>query len=419
MLHRRLWAGALACALLSGASAQAEELPSREEMWKIIQAQQKEIEQLKQRTEQTDKKVEATTTAVEQVVKEGAGGPADGWWERTHIGGYGELHYNGGDKDEVDFHRFVIEVGHTFNEWISLQTELEVEHALVKGGDDSPGEVELEQAWVNFDLTERFGLRFGEQDRHNARAGVMLIPTGILNEVHEPTTFFGVERNPVESNIIPTTWWEAGVGFAGQLGDGFSYDLLGHSGLETPIAGSNAFKIRNGRNKVAKATAKSGAVTGRVKWQGLPGVEIGVSGQFQRDVTQKALDGGVETPASLVEAHADILRDGFGLRALFARWDLYSNAASAFGRDVQQGWYVEPSYRFMTNVGEVGVFARYAQWDNEAGNSVNSTFDQVSTGINYWPHEDVVLKMDFEFNDAPDGRGPDDNRLNLGLGFQY
>ncbi len=237
--------------------------------------------------------------------------------------------------------------------------------------------------------------------------------------MHEPTTFFGVERNPVEVNIIPTTWWEAGLGFRGELGNGFSYDLLGHSGLETPIAGSSAFKIRSGRNKVAKATAKSGAVTGRVKWQGLPGVELAASGQFQRDVTQSALDNGAETPASLFEAHADILRDGFGLRALYARWDLYGNSAKRFGRDVQQGWYVEPSYRFMTNVGEVGVFARYAQWDNEAGNSVNSTFDQVSTGINYWPHEDVVLKMDFEFNDAPDGRGPNDNRLNLGLGFQY
>ena len=42
----------------------------------------------------------------------------------------------------------------------------------------------------------------------------LLVPVGFLNEVHEPPTFYGVERNPVEKNVIPTTWWEGGIGIS-------------------------------------------------------------------------------------------------------------------------------------------------------------------------------------------------------------
>jgi len=116
----------------------------------------------------------------------------------TTIGGYGELQYNnleanGTDQKQIDFHRFVLEFGHDFNDHIRFFSEVELEHALVETG--APGAVELEQAYIQIDL----------DDTSSLTTGVFLLPIGIINETHEPTTYYGVERNPVEHDIIPAT----------------------------------------------------------------------------------------------------------------------------------------------------------------------------------------------------------------------
>ncbi|PIR34052.1 MAG: porin [Alphaproteobacteria bacterium CG11_big_fil_rev_8_21_14_0_20_44_7] len=408
------------CAFGMAANASAAKiddsaLPSREEMWEMIKLQNQEIQNLKSRITSTEKKVvetdkkaeEASNTAQKVQNLAPAGGSAGyGWWENTSIGGYGELHLNkGSTKDEIDFHRFVLFVNHEFTDDLRLYSEVELEHSIA--GEGQVGEFELEQAFLEYDIN----------DYNRARAGVFLLPVGILNETHEPPTFFGVERNPVESNIIPSTWWEGGVGFSGELGEGFSYDVALHSGLNVPMTGGSAYKVRNGRSKVGKAQAEDGAVTGRLKWTGYPGVEIAATAQYQSDVTQSMDVDDVQ--AGLFEIHTDIERQGFGLRALYARWVLDGSGAEALGRDVQEGFYIEPSYTFeIGDEDEFGIFARYNYWDNEAGNSVNSDYQQVDIGFNYWPHPDVVLKADMAFLNAPAG-GTDDEIANLGVGFAF
>lgn len=409
--------------MLACSTAFAAEPPPHEEMWRIIQQQQREIKALRDKQTVTEKSVENTQKAVKKTEKaveataaavndSGAGQP--GWWQRTSLGGYGELHYNGGDTDQLDFHRFVLNINHKFSDRIRLFTELELEHAFVEdtSGGTGSGELELEQAWLEFDLT----------DQATARAGIFLIPVGILNETHEPPTFYGVERNRVETNIIPSTWWEGGAGLAYNFASGFRVDTAVHGGLDVPNTGSNAFKIRNGRQKVAKSTLRSPAVSGRIKYTGMPGVELASTLQYQFDVTQEDT-GDIKTSATLWEAHADISRsvaDGvkLGFRALFAHWDLNGGAASAVGRDEQYGWYVEPSVRFATKIGDVGLFARYSEDDNTAGNSTDTKFGEIGLGVNYWPHKDVVFKADFQIQQPPEGTA-NDNRFNVGLGFQF
>ena len=125
------------------------------------------------------------------------------WFNNTTIGGYGELHYQnrsvegGSHKEEVDFHRFVLFFGHEFTDNLRFFSELELEHSFIKDTDDgsSGGEVELEQAYLEYDFNQSA----------SAKAGLFLMPVGIINETHEPNTFYGVERNEVEKNIIPTT----------------------------------------------------------------------------------------------------------------------------------------------------------------------------------------------------------------------
>jgi hypothetical protein len=295
-------------------------------------------------------------------------------------------------------------VSHQFSESVRLFTEIELEHSVA--GDDQAGEVELEQAYVELDVNEE----------HRAKAGVFLVPAGMLNERHEPTRFFGVERNPVEVNIIPSTWWEAGVGASGDLPADLRYDIAFHSGLKTPVEGSKAFKIRDGRQKVAKASAKDGALTARLRWIGVSGVEIGATGQYQNDITQSSSSEDVS--AVLLAAHADIRQGPLGLKALYAHWNLDGEAPKAFGRDEQDGWFVEPGYYFDTEIGEVGIFGRYSIYDNESGDSMDSEYQQIDFGINYWPHQNVVLKADMALIDAPQGK-TDDDILNLGVGFTF
>lgn len=414
---------------------QGQAIPTAEELWAIIQHQQKEIDALKggsaqpksgkapsgevetlkkqvkvleKRADRAEKNLEAASDLIEESTQELEHGSA---WDRTSIGGYGELHYNGGDSPNVDLHRFVLFFGHRFNDWISVQSELEVEHALVAGDGSSSGEVELEQAFIDFKLSEEM----------NAQTGVILVPVGILNETHEPNTFYGTERNNVEKNIIPTTWWEAGVNLKNVWGDsGFSSDLFFSSGLSSPTSGSNAYKPRNGRGKVSKQIAEDGAVTGRVRWTGIPGVNLSAVVQYQANMTQNQTSQDLDAHGWLSNANLEIQRGPWGFRGLFARWDVSGSTAKSLGRDIQQGWYLEPSYRHEISEkwGVVGTFFRYNYYDNNAGNSNKTGITEYQMGFNYWPHPDVVMKADYDIIDRDDG-GDGDDRINLGLGWQF
>lgn len=479
-----------AALLLCGLSAPAfAAQPSMEELWQVVQSQQQQINTLQSELQQTrtaleeavgkldtaatdaraatdkvaaiDAKVEATADMVEQVA---AGAPADdaltttnvpqaedavgsaagrwgpisgrsrgsagSWAERTTIGGYGELHYNNLDDDatrydgedndlnQVDLHRFVLFASHTFNDWLRFASEIEIEHAIA--GDDQPGEVEIELAWLEMDVSQR----------HHVRAGVDILPVGLLNLTHEPNTFYGVERNPVETEIIPTTWWEAELALWGELAPGFGYNVYVHSGLKIPTTGGSAFRPRSGRLKVGNAKDQDVAVLGRVVYNGTPGLEIAATVDYQADYTGTA--DSADADAWLFETHLDWRHgSGFGLRALYARWDLGKDKGagvdpSSVGADTLDGWYVEPAYRFSSAAyvpGELGVFMRYQQWDMRNGLSGGAyrfeQYDQINVGLNYWPHPQVVFKFDAQWQDADGPVAIERDGFNLGLGYQF
>jgi hypothetical protein len=376
-----------ATALLVSSFAATAAEPTNQELLDLLKKQQIEIEALKSEVKKTDKKVESTADAVESSL-------AKTQSSQTSIGGYGELHYNNiEDSKSIDFHRFVLFFGHEFSKGIRFFSELEIEHSIA--GDGQPGEVELEQAYIEMDLTEATALK----------AGMFLVPVGILNETHEPPTFYGVERNPVEKNIIPATWWEAGAGVNTEFSPGLTADFAIHSGLNVDTAD---YSIRGGRQKVGKADADSLAYTARVKYTAITGLELAATYQIQDDITQ-GVDG---AGANLLSAHAVYQSGAFGLRALYAAWDVDGAAAELLGRDKQSGFYVEPSFKLNE---KFGLFARYNAWDNNAGDSANTEKKQTNIGLNYWPHENVVFKFDLENRSgAQDGSG-----FNLGVGYQF
>lgn len=315
----------------------------------------------------------------------------------TTLGGYGELHYNnwrndqGDTKKELDLHRFVLYVNHEFNDDIRFFSEFEIEHAIA--GESQVGEIEVEQAYVQFDLN----------DTTRANAGVFLLPVGIINETHEPPTFYGVERNPVEKYIIPATWWEGGAMLSGHYDSGFSYDAAIHSGL------NGGTDIRDGRQKTGKAKANNLAATGRVKYTGISGLELAATAQYQDDMTQDTSDS--IGSATLVETHARWNIADFTLTGLYARWDIDGDEASLTEKDIQDGAYIEASYKLNP---KFGIFVRQNEWDN--GGIGDTSKSQTDIGFNYWPHEDVVLKADYQ---AQNDIAGDFDGFNLGIGYQF
>ncbi len=391
------------------------EVPSAEEMWKIIQQQQKVIEQLQQKLDLTEEKVQVAEKKVKETAQDveaaaeameiAQASSGSSFLDKTSVGGYGELHYNSQDgNDSIDFHRFVLYFGHEFNDNIRFFSELELEHAFLAdtntaaGSSTSNGEVELEQAWIEMDIN----------DNHRLRAGVDILPIGIINTTHEPNTFYGVERPEVETRIIPATWWEAGIGLNGELAPGWNYDVRLHSGLSTTSS------IRDGRQKVAKANADHPATTASLRYTGIPGLEVGGAFQYQSDITAGATT--ASNSATLFEGHVDYKHNsGLGLRALYAQWDLDKQLSIA-GDDTQYGYYIEPAYRFPVSFvsGEMGIFARWSELDY--GNTKEE--ERLGAGFNYWPTPQVAFKFDYTNIDDVDAKTTT-NTLNLGLGYQF
>lgn len=325
----------------------------------------------------------------------------------TSIGGYGELHYNNlttsqtgqadSTKKEIDFHRFVLFFGHEFNDKMRFFSEFEVEHALAKDTADGSngGEVEVEQAYVEFDLSNQL----------NAKAGIIIVPVGIINETHEPPTFYGVERNPVEKSILPATWWSGGLMLNGRSRSGFSYDLMISEGLYA----NNGYSIRTGRQKTSKAKANDLAYTGRLKYTGVPGLELAATARYESDLSQGTLAS--KASATLLETHVIYSVDRFTLKGLYAQWEISGSAAKAANADQPSGYYIEPSYKLTE---QWGIFGRYNNWQTVSGSTNTET--QTDVGVNYWPHPDIVFKADYQQyrqnNQKTDG-------FNLGVGYQF
>ena len=385
-------------AVMVAIAGSASAAPSNEEIMQMMQELKSEIADLKQENRDLKGDVEDVYTATEEGLKAQVE-----LANKTTIGGYGELHHNrleghGGasDVDKMDFHRFVLFINHQYSDNLRLITELEIEHSLA--GEGKPGEVELEQAYVEYDIN----------DKVSASVGLFLIPVGILNETHEPDTFYGVERNPVEKNIIPTTWWAGGVMGSFQLADGLQLRVAAHEGLEA----SSTFKIRDGRQKTANAIAEDYAYTANLKYTAIPGVTLGGTINYQADFAQQT--GLAVEEATLVEGHAIISMGNFGLRALYADWNVTGAGPEALGRDSQIGGYIEPSYKVND---KFGVFARFSSYDNEDGNSTASRKTQSDVGFNYYLDPQVVLKADYQSqsNDS----GSEQKGVNVGFGYSF
>lgn len=402
-MKRKLLAGLVSVIAISG-NAVAD--TSIEDKLAVLQ---EEIEHLKLQMAEADKN---------------RSGGIQGFADRTTVGGYGELHYNnfrGGAtaSDEIDMHRFVLYFGHKFNDVVSFKSEVELEHSNT----ENAGEVELEQAYLDFNFNKQL----------NAKAGIFLIPLGMLNETHEPPTFYGVERNQIETRIIPSTWWEAGVGVYGEALPGLNYQLNITSSPDSGRFSEPEKGYREIRTNVSEAPAEDLGVSGAINYTGVPGLLVGTAfftGNTGQDGASNAALKGVDARLTLWDVHARYQKDRIDLRALYAQGRLgdASRVAAATGEATPEkikGWYAEAAYHIWKEGDQdLAPFVRYEAWDTHddvpSGVTRDSAFKNHvwTVGANYWPHPQVVLKGDFQsFDKEDDDKG--DKRVNMGLGYMF
>jgi hypothetical protein len=349
------------------------------------------------------------------------------------IGGYGELLYQNfsgttdagaasGRTDELDLLRGVLYVGYKWNDRWLFNSELEVEHAA----DDKSGEVALEFAYVDRLIRPEI----------NARAGLLLVPMGLLNELHEPTVFLGARRPGVENALLPTTWRENGFGVFGEVGP-VSYRSYVVTGFDA--RGFGAGGLRGGRQKGSRSKAEDLAWVGRADWSAVPGLVLGGSAYFGgADQGLRGADGReLSVDATILEAHAEWKWRGLSLRALGVQAELdgvarLNEALELAGNrsigERLEGHYLELGYDLMPHLapGDGRGLVPYARWERydsqaevPAGYARDPANDVeiLTLGVAWKPLPQLVMKADWQDVDNAAGTGVD--QVNVALGYVF
>src|SRR5262245_7103588 len=340
------------------------------------------------------------------------------------ISGYMDFHLNRPEHEDpiLDFHRFVLLFNHSFTDRLRFVGELELEHAFVSGLEPS-GEVELEQAYLDFRVKPAL----------NFRAGMLLTPVGIINERHEPPSFFGVERPFVDTFIIPTTWFDAGAGVHGSVGAGWQYRAYVMAPLDaTRITAEEG--LNETTQKGFESNVRNVAGTGRLEYGGLPGLNLGTS--FWRGKTGFNFPRG-DSRVGLLEFDGRYRAGRLGARGEFAQ--VFVDGAADLNDFLQRttgvnpniarqmrGFYIEPSIRPLPRLRQdLGAFFRYENFDTQykmpAGVLPLKQFDRTAwvLGASYYPDPDVVFKIDYSIVRNRSSLFRSVDALNIGIGWWF
>ncbi len=358
----------------------------------------------------------------------------ESWVDRFTLGGYGDVHANFGEgsaPDLFDIHRIIIYLGYDFNDWISFNSETELEHALVE---DDNGKVLFEQLFLDFLLS----------DPVNIRLGRVLMPLGIVNQKHEPPSFNGVERPLFAKNIIPSTWFSDGIGVFGSLTPSVTYEAYVVAGLEGDGFGSSD-GIRGGRN-AERPSLHEPAFAGRVDYFPLAMREplygqvlrLGASTYFGGlDNGNKGKNPGVDGDIAVFSADFEYTISKFDFRGAIAYEDIddargLSAVTGETIADTIFGWYLEGAYHFMPDSWKKGKLARSdavafvrfdsadTQHDVPSGLTKDPSGDREewTFGVNFYLLPNLVIKADYQIrDDASSDDLPD--LFNLGVGWQF
>jgi hypothetical protein len=353
---------------------------------------------------------------------------------KATVGGYMDLQYRlfnssngtgpgqpgtGRGSSSFDQQRFVPFFYSDITDRLKVASEVEIEHGIRSKSNDGSGiEVSLEFATIDYLLRAPI----------NFRAGIILLPVGKFNLLHDSPLNDLSDRPLVATAIIPSTLSETGAGFYGTAYptrlSKLDYELYVTQGFNgyrtdgTPVITSDA-GLRDARQRVS--TVDDGldnnngkAVVGRVAFSPILGVEVGGSGYFG------SYDPASKRPLSIWAADWTFQRGPFELIGE-AAW-VYARdnnrtltggfALDANGRPLPRrmdGYYVQGNYHFLPQFlrrwapsyfTEASTFTAVVRWDDINTNSEFSDTkrERLTLGLNFRPVEDTVFKADYQFN---------------------
>ena len=346
----------------------------------------------------------------------------------TTLTGYGEIAYNHPFHDsaasQIDLRRAVIGFSHRFDDSTRVVGEFEWEHAVTSSED--AGESEVEQLYIDHEMNPHLGVR----------AGLMLMPAGLLNERHEPPTYYGVERNFVDTQIIPSTWREGGVSIYGSTDAGLGWsagvvtnvdlskwDASSDEGRESPLGSIH--------QELQLAKARDPAIFLSGNWQGIPGLLVGGS-VYTGKIGQGQDFAGRDSRLTLGEAHVRWQPGPFDLQAEYARGHISDTEAlnltfigqptpvpeSFWGGYVQGAWKIwqrdEAAFAPFLRYELVNTAASYAPVPQGLGVASADTQRVVTFGANWWLNSQIVFKADVQKFHLGD-----EDRLDLGMGYMF
>ena len=379
--------------------------------------------------------------------------------QNWHPWGYGEIYYSHPVREprhtQMDLARAVIGIGYTFDPRTEFNSEFEVEHAVSSSSD--VGEFEVEQFYIDRQLADELYLR----------AGLFLMPFGLLNEHHEPVYYYGVERNFVESLIIPSTWREGGLGFHGDTVSGLGWNVGITTGVDlskwnfapefplyvTPLdLENNAIApLQATHQELALANAQNLFEYLSLDYHGVPGLTVG-GAIGTGDAAKVAAPPNAPIPGServtLWEGHARWTPGNFDLAALYAHGQI-SNVALANAANSGSpnpipsdfyGYYLQGAYQaWQRGEYRLSPFVRWeiydmgSRYEGTPGSVIPTGLTPLSAtpgDYGYWPRgEDrvltsganfyitshVVVKADYQWFHV----NREFDRLDLGLGISY
>jgi hypothetical protein len=422
-------------------AAQAQQEKQATQQAATVQQQGTQIQQQAAAVQQTQAQVRQESETVAQTA---AASQRAGWAASTTLFGYGEIGYSRPSEDvaatNTDVARAVLGFKHNFDDRTRVTAELEWEHAITSA--DDAGESEVEQLWLERDFDG--GVR--------GRAGLFLMPVGLLNQNHEPTAYYGVFRPDVDTKIIPSTWREVGLGANGDIGNGLNWDIalttapnLSHwDASSTECHDRGPLQCIHGEGQFAASRTFGGVAA--LNWRGVPGLWVGGSIVFDNIGQSQPDFAGNGAKLLLLDAHARYQVGGLDLAGEIVRGTISNTEAlneSFFNSAIPDptyvphlfyGGYAQAAYKvFQSGDYALSPFVRYEIYNTAAGfgslpaslGAVKQPDEHVLTiGANLAIGEGVVLKADYRdyrVNKAPDTEEHFNlgNSLNLGVGFTF
>lgn len=414
----------------------------------VAQQDTASLNELKRQVEALTREIEAMRLGSDVVVQADSSafglGPAASKVYRVRqgvsLGGYGEVLYQNfakerenetpsGLRDQIDALRLILYVGYKFSDKLLFNSEIEFEHGSTSQG----GEASVEFAYIDYKHSDAIGIR----------GGMLLVPMGLVNELHEPPIFLGTTRPLTENSIIPSTWRENGAGIFGQLGP-IAYRAYVVNGLDAigsagRASGFSAGGLRGGRQKGALALIEDPAFVARADFapNALRGLLVGGSVYVGNSGQSATTTAGAEIDAStsIFEGHAQYRAHGLDLRALYAkatvadallinlRRNLTGNAS--VGEELS-GYYVQAGFDLLSLGGsshQLTPYVRHEQLNTQeqvpVGFTSNPANDRKVTvlGAEWKPISSIVVKADYQMhkNEAQTGT----NQFNIALGYLF